>query len=148
MTILVAYNVIDFSKFPTLIKCLSKKCCFVFLKFWLDMKTVIENITEDCEKFLQDYKQRFLQTEALSKSLQQREDELKKKERKLLKGKRKLELKKRVVQGCVSHKACFLCLKIPFLYQHFLEFSHVYHFSENNCRPANIWSTSVTLRGK
>nr|KAJ0206930.1 hypothetical protein LSAT_V11C500291040 [Lactuca sativa] len=68
------------------------------------LKTVIENITEDCEKFLQDYKQRFLQTEALSKSLQQREDELKKKERKLLKGKRKLELKKRVREQLSSCK--------------------------------------------
>ncbi|CAI9288050.1 unnamed protein product [Lactuca saligna] len=67
-----------------------------------DLQRVDEKITAKCEKFLQDYKQRFLQTEALCEYLQQREFEIKKQEQKLLKDKRKLELKKRAreVSSC------------------------------------------------
>ncbi|KAI3526200.1 hypothetical protein L1887_05444 [Cichorium endivia] len=74
----------------------------VFLAYTSDVKKVNEKITADCEKFIQHYEDSCSQMDALTKSLQQREYEIKKKEAKLQKEKTKLQLKKRVVQAVIA----------------------------------------------
>lgn len=76
----------------------------VFLAYTSDVKKVNEKITADCEKFIQYYEDSCSQMDALTKSLQQREYEIKKKEAKLQKEKTKLQLKKRVGERLSSCK--------------------------------------------
>ncbi|CAH1418203.1 unnamed protein product [Lactuca virosa] len=76
----------------------------VFHAHTSDIKRVNEKITVDCEKFLQYYEDSCSLMDDLTRSLQQREDELKKKQRKLQKEKTKLELKKRVRERLSSCK--------------------------------------------